>query len=436
MRPQSRHLLRVEAYARPSSPSLTGTRCSSLASPTADPFYRALGKEAISEWRTNPLYAPYYHETGVLFHSGHDNPAAADYMTQGVKNGSAPEDVHLERPATGNQLPRIAHLVQSPREGQNCFPEPLRQQLGPFAQRLGTEYPSYFNPRGGWAEARNATVAALAEAKRLGAKIVGEAEVAELLTQDSGRVVAGVKTNDGRCFYASGGGSVIICAGSWTTKLLDSKLLPAVKLGPLGEPASTSGQTVITVQLNEQQRKAFRGAPVTFNLKTGFYTFEPDAEGVLKAAIHGPGYTNPAPPLDVPASSITYPSFPSSAGASQATLPTSSAKQASRAQTMGGRNAPFEPTIQTARDEHIPANKEHDMFRQLLEVYPALDETVDTLRSRVCWYSDTADENWIIDAMPLKNLVIATGDSGHGFKVSGAGCSAETTWGVHEHVPV
>lgn len=39
--------------------------------------------------------------------------------------------------------------------------------------------------------------------------------------------------------------------------------------------------------------------------------------------------------------------------------------------------------------------------------------------TRYCWYSDTIDENFLIDFHPnVDGLLVATGDSGHGFKVS------------------
>ncbi|PWN22343.1 FAD dependent oxidoreductase [Microstroma glucosiphilum] len=383
----------------------------------SDPFYRVLGKGAISEWRTNPLYSPYYHEDGVFFYSGQDgDPTAAEFMKQGVHNAAIASDVHFERMAVGVQLPKVAHLLASEEEGKACFPPSLRNRVGGFMSKMGTGATSgYCNPRGGWAEARNATVAALQEAQRLGAQLVGNAEVSSLIRQDS--KVVGVKTSDGRSFTTRNGGAVIICAGSWTTDLLLNSLLPPTLGKALGEPASTSGQTVITVKLGEEDRLAHKGAPVTFNIQTGFYTFAPDASGVLKAAIHGPGYSYPAPPCGVVGEACAYPSFSSSSSApSTSTAPSPKG-------ILGGRAMPFQPTIQTGKEERVPEGKDREMLQQLLEVYPGLEKYKETLQTRICWYSDTEDENWIIDGVPgqhpgekVENLFIATGDSGHGFK--------------------
>lgn len=335
-----------------------------------------------------------------------------------MQNGSIASDVEYERAAVGVQLPRVAHLLGSEEEGKACFPPSLRNRVGGFMSKMGTGATSgYCNPRGGWAEARNATVSALQEAQKLGAELVGNAEVSSLIRQ-SGKVV-GVKTSDGRSFTVRNGGAVIICAGSWTTELLVNNLLPPTLGKALGQPASTSGQTVITLKLGEEDRLAHKGAPVTFNIQTGFYTFAPDASGVLKAAIHGPGYCYPAPPCGVVGSACTYPSFT----CSSSTTPTSTTVQPKG--ILGGRATPFQPTIQTCKEERVPDGKDREMLQQLFEVYPGLKKYESTLQTRICWYSDTLDENWIIDGVPgqhsgesVENLFIATGDSGHGFKVS------------------
>lgn len=385
-----------------------------------DPFYRALGKEAISQWRVNPLYTPYYHETGVLFHSGRDNKASADYMLKGAHNGSIEDEAHLES-TTGNQLPKVAHLIQSSQQGKECFPEATRQHLGPLFDELGDEdHPSYFNPRGGWAEARNATVAALQEAKRLGAEPVGEAEVNSFIfADDNSTKVIGVKTSDGRSFKTAHGGSLFLCAGSWTTQLLTSGILPKEATQTLGQPASTSGQTVITVQVSDSLRPSFKDLPVVFDVKTGFYVFEPDAQGVLKAAIHGPGYANPGPPVGLTGESIRYPSFSKSWTPSNPADDDHASTTAGQTEDemMAGRNKPSEAVIQTAKEDQIPRGKAEEILELLYEVYPTLREHASNLKSRVCWYSDTLDENWILDSLPgYEGLIVATGDSGHGFK--------------------
>lgn len=381
----------------------------------SDPFYRALGKEAISEWRTNPLWIPYFHETGVLFHSGEENPAAAEYIAHGIQHASTAEDEKLERAAEGKSLPRKAYEVVASDQEKAWFPKALRKHLGEFADKLGSQYPSYYNPRGGWAEAREATVAALKEAQRLGAQVVGSAEVCQLIYE--GKRAQGVVTRDGRSFKTENDGAVIICAGAWTPKLAAS-LLPPESAAALQEPSIASGQTVITVQLDKETAKDFKGTPVIFDLKTGFYTFEPDSNGVLKGAIHDAGYTHPQPAFGVPAASITYPSFTSSSSSTD--IPHGSAEKShlARQDTMGGRNTGAQIDVARKPQRHIPPGFENQMFQYLVDRFPTLRTKSSNLQTRVCHYSDTEDENWVIDHAPgpVDNVILATGDSGHGFK--------------------
>lgn len=374
----------------------------------SDPFYRVLGKEAISEWRRNPLFTPYFHETGVLFHSGNNNPSARGYVASGVQNGSTSDDDQYEKAADGKTLPRKAYEVRAGDEEKAYFPKAMRKHLGAWSGKLGSEYPSYYNPRGGWAEARAATIAALKEAQRLGAQVVGSAEVCQLIW--NGKRAQGAITRDGRSFRTQNEGAVFLCAGAWTCKLAAS-LLPEESARALQEPSISSGQTVITVQLDPQTAQDFKGTPVIFDLKTGFYTFEPDSNGVLKAAIHDSGYTHPQPPMGIEPSAITYPSFSSSMG-SNSTSPLEANS------TMGGRNVGDQIDLARRPHRHIPANFEREMFEFLCERFPTLREKASNLQSRVCWYSDTEDENWIIDHAPgpVENVILTTGDSGHGFK--------------------
>lgn len=380
-----------------------------------DPFYRALGKEAITQWRRNPIFTPYFHETGVLFHSSEDSPETAEYIDQGIENGAHPDDDGLERAADGKTLPGKAYRVMPRDEKKEYFPKAMRKHLGSFASKLGSSYPSYYNPRGGWAEARSATVAALKEAERLGAQVVGSADVCRLIY--NGKRAEGVVTRDGRSFRTANGGAVIICAGAWTSKLAAS-ILPAESSRALREPATSSAQSVITVQLDPETACDFKGTPVIFDVKSGFYTFEPDENGVLKAAIHDAGYTHPAPPFGVKSSEITYPSFSWCPEGS----PPADADGDADAQgdgLMGGRNKGLAVDIaRQPQPRHIPAGYEDHMFELLCERFPPLRTRATNLKSRVCWYSDTEDENWVIDHAPgpVENVILTTGDSGHGFK--------------------
>ena len=52
------------------------------------------------------------------------------------------------------------------------------------------------------------------------------------------------------------------------------------------------------------------------------------------------------------------------------------------------------------------------------EYLPELfEQKIPLVRSRLCWYNDSFDNNLVVDRVPSKkNLMVATGGSGHGFK--------------------
>lgn len=62
------------------------------------------------------------------------------------------------------------------------------------------------------------------------------------------------------------------------------------------------------------------------------------------------------------------------------------------------------------------------MMRELQKMYPLLrlgdpDSPAQILFTRICWYCDTRDENFLIDFHPdVDGLLVASGDSGHGLK--------------------
>ena len=132
---------------------------------------------------------------------------------------------------------------------------------------------------------------------------------------------------------------------------------------------------------------------------SGFYCFEPDSEGVMKIAIHGNGYQHPLPSRST-TPPVAYPSF------------LSGQKGDSAAESVP------EPLQPASRSQgYIPPDMLASMLSQLTTIYPDL-ASAPVKDTRVCFYSDSKDENWIIDHIPgLQGLVLASGDSGHAFKV-------------------
>lgn len=91
--------------------------------------------------------------------------------------------------------------------------------------------------------------------------------------------------------------------------------------------------------------------------------------------------------------------------------------------TMGGGGKGTVSTPRTSRTHgdlgmRVPADILKKLHSHLDQAYPELGALpLDT--TRLCWYLDTPDEDWIIDEVAGYNssLFIATGGSGHAFKV-------------------
>jgi len=287
----------------------------------------------------------------------------------GVENAMKPLSNAFETHTSGN-LP-VAYPVTTSDIAVKTFPETLRPHLGKTFSDFDGQV-GYFNPQGGWAEARNATFAVLNEARRFGANIVSNFDVVELiykLDNQGGRYVCGVKAADGRECKAD---RIILAAGSWTESLLERLGLSV----PSKLCCQPSAQSVVTLKLGPDVAKLFRGTPVTYNMKTGMYTFEPNADGILKCAIHDSGVMSPNP------RDFSHTEFP------------------------------------RANDSpHITK-----MVTSIQSMFPVLQfdgskKNAEILYTRYCWYCDTADENFLIDFYPgSDNLLVTSGDSGHGFK--------------------
>ncbi|PWN37752.1 FAD dependent oxidoreductase [Meira miltonrushii] len=341
----------------------------------SDPHYRNLAKMAISYWRRSDLISQYYHEVGVLFHTG----TSVDQT--------------------------IAYEVSSSDQFKGCFPVSTRNRLGRLNEDITSgRNKAYFNPRGGWAEAGKATNAVLDEAKRLGAQVYGNAHVNKLLFQDrdDSKRVTGVRCADGRTFHIGGKGQTILCVGAWSEGLLRAIFEEQNLNSQISLPTWSSAQVVITIQLNEEQQKIYRDTPVVLCFENGNYCFEPDSNGLMKIAIHSGGYRFPLPSTNTN-TPLTFPTFADSI-----------AEQADRTAKITIQGAPSS----VVKEARCPTDQAKQILQNLHYVYPEL-ANAPIVYDRICFYSESLDENWIIDHAPgVKGLVVASGDSGHAFKVS------------------
>lgn len=334
-----------------------------------DVHYRDLCKKAIDLWRTQPLYSKYYHNVGVFFRSGAKVPQEPLWVTNGVQNAIANVTGFKNKALINEAMPKAVVLRQAD-DVIKVFPEEVRGELGEACVGFNGQS-GYFNPNGGWAESGNATLAVLLEAQRHGATVVPNAEAVSLVY--NGYVnckprVSGVRTSDGRVFNAE---QVILAAGSWTPHVLRLFQLSLER-----EVLRPSAHCVLMIKIDPAVSVKYEKVPVTFNMNNCFYSFPPNREGILKCAMHTMGDAHPLPQQH---SGSGYPS------------------------------ADGHPILET-------------MHAELKQLYPRIhlegpEKNATVYATRKCWYSDTRDENFLIDFHPhVDGLLVASGDSGHAFK--------------------
>jgi hypothetical protein len=129
-----------------------------------------------------------------------------------------------------------------------------------------------------------------------------------------------------------------------------------------------------------------------FDMDTGFYVFPPNPQHIVKVAIHAAGYVNTSNPPN----------------------PQSRNEHASQS---AGVSVPRTIMTPGAEDGMIPKKMVKDLRDGLRSVFPKLAEK-DFFATRLCWYADTPDGDWLIDWHPGKEgLLLATAGCGHAFKV-------------------
>jgi sarcosine oxidase/L-pipecolate oxidase len=187
---------------------------------------------------------------------------------------------------------------------------------------------------------------------------------------DDGTTCVGVETVDGTKYYAD---KVVLAAGAWSPALVD-----------LEEQCCSKAWVYAHMQLTPEEAAEYKGCPVVYHGDVGFF-FEPNEHGVIKVCDEFPGFTRfkqhqpygaPAPkPVSVPRSHAKHPTD---------TYPDAS-----------------EESIKRAVSTFLPRFKDKPLFNRAL-----------------CWCTDTADSALLICEHPRwKNFILATGDSGHSFKL-------------------
>ncbi|TDL23039.1 FAD dependent oxidoreductase [Rickenella mellea] len=309
-----------------------------------DVFYARLARDAISLWKNNSEWGNAYHESGVVV-LGADTVYAKTALLNEINLGARVktlDDIDMVKDAFPSGV-HIGHIFDQER----C----------------------YFNKDGGWAAASEGIAYAMSKVKDLGGKVIPGIQIKGLTKVDG--VTTGVHCEDGKTIAAD---LVIIATGAWT-----ASTFPELSLG---RRCLAAGQSVVTIQLDEDEAERYRACPVVLDFTTGFYIFPPTRESVVKMARHIGGYVNLIHNEDAK-EAISTPRTVHSHGAGGLLVPKADVK----------------------------------VLRECLQnIYPALAKKPFS-STRMCWYTDSPDSDWIIDVHPTDpSLVIATSGSGHGYK--------------------
>lgn len=292
-------------------------------------------------------------------------------------------------------------LEQSETETQNSFPEEIKgtqyrvsdwrrredakrdgipfEKIDPFGRlERGLDVDGVLDMTGGFVLASRACAFALWICRGLGVSVhLGEGCGLQRLVKDGERVT-GIITKDGTKHDAD---IVIIACGGWTPSLI-----PEVE-----RLIETTAGSVLAIQLPEHRQDLWdKYSPGNFpvwgwNMNSyntpgkdigGIYGLPRTPEGLIKIAFRGAKWTNYARTSET-GRQISYPK-------------TDVQKVPQEAMRV----------LKTFCSENMP---------DLLDL--------DLESPRLCWYSDSVDNSFVIDYAPgYDNLIVANGGSGHGFK--------------------
>ncbi|KAL4963963.1 FAD-dependent oxidoreductase [Aspergillus stella-maris] len=327
----------------------------------ADPFYAKLAKEAIHAWRTDPVFAKHYNECGRVAAAAPVQKAFLDKCRQTMKE-------------MGVEIQEYA--------GNKNKAQLLKKRFPMLGNVEGWDF--YFNPQAGYANPREALIAAMDEYRALDGIFIGDTErgyVTENILEDNpkgpGPRVVGVRTAGGHVYYAD---HIIYAIGALTT--MNKSLIPE-----LDTQIYPTGFAIAHWKLDDpKELEAWRDHPAVDIYHHGYF-FPPDpSTGLMKLGLGIIGFKHEREAeAGVPGERVGIARANSS-------------------------------LVDTADDGRIPPVAE-DGIRHLLSCWsPTLAEKK-FLDMKICWDAMTPDGGWLIDHHPdIWGLSIATGGSGHGFK--------------------
>ena len=223
------------------------------------------------------------------------------------------------------------------------------------AFHLPAGYQALFEPSMGYARASNAVVAAASLARLAGAEI-REQTSADSIEMENGRLLV-VDNHGGRYFPDR----VLITAGPWTPRFMDQGTL---KRGTKAAPLRVTRQVYCHLEPDAQDELfGDERFPVWIDISTGMYGFP---------------HVGPVPGVKI---------------------------------ASHNHGAVYTPTTV---DRSVSEIDRLPLLRYAAERFPGLSDRV--VYEKTCLYTNTIDEDFIIDIGDLPGVFVVSACSGHGFK--------------------
>ncbi|KAJ5097040.1 hypothetical protein N7456_007761 [Penicillium angulare] len=248
----------------------------------------------------------------------------------------------------------------------------IQSRVPPFTKEQTEDWKGVLCSDGGWLAAAKAinAIGQFLKSEGVQLRFGGAGTFKQPLFAEDGVTCIGVETTDGTKYHAD---KVVLAAGAWSPTLID-----------LEDQCVSKAWVFAHIKLTPEEVKQYKNIPVVYDGEYGFF-FEPDENGIIKVCDEFPGFSRFKAHKPFGATSPKLISVPRS----HAKHPSDTYPDAS------------EVTIRKAIARFLPAFKEKELFNRTM-----------------CWCTDTADASQLICEHPRwKNFILATGDSGHSFKL-------------------
>lgn len=224
-----------------------------------------------------------------------------------------------------------------------------------------------WNPETALGHAAKSLTAVYKQAEAKGVKFIfgSKGEARRVVVQGKNELI---ETVDGTQYTAD---KIIISAGAASGKLIDLK-----------QQQSATALFVTHLKLTEKEFEQYKNLPIVFDSYLGYF-FPPDPDTrVMKIALPGSGASHfVTDPFD---------------GSKQQSLPRYKPQNPNDTMPRSGLTE-----TKKLLGKYVPELAYHRLFGH-----------------KACWIADTSDSHFIIDKVPAYNkILVASGDSGHGFKL-------------------